>query len=98
MTLDAPKAAVGFDSSIPLQLESLVNPRCLLLPLRHISVREIIERNANQMTLICVAPVRRRAADPEVVGSVSGFAPDIVLLLLAGLFASRVVNRRQSAS
>jgi len=38
------------------------------------------------------------AADPEVVGSVSGFAPDIVLLLLAGLFASRVVNRRQSAS
>ena len=38
------------------------------------------------------------AADPEVVGSVSGFAPDFVLLLLAGLFASRVVNRRQSAS
>ncbi|MDP6324473.1 MAG: hypothetical protein QF684_02765 [Candidatus Thalassarchaeaceae archaeon] len=38
------------------------------------------------------------AADPEVVGSVSGFAPDFVLLLLAGLFASRVINRRQSAS
>ena len=38
------------------------------------------------------------AADPEVVGSVSGFAPDLVLLLLAGLFAGRVVNRRQSAS
>lgn len=38
------------------------------------------------------------AADPEVVGSVSGFASNIVLLLLAGLFASRVINRRQSAS
>ncbi len=38
------------------------------------------------------------AADPEVVGSVSGFTPDLVLLLLAGLFASHVLNRRQSAS
>jgi len=38
------------------------------------------------------------AADPEVVGSVSGFTPDIMLLLLAGLFASHIVNRRQSAS
>ncbi len=38
------------------------------------------------------------AADPEVVGSVDGFAPGIVLLLLAGLFASHVLKRRQSAS
>ena len=38
------------------------------------------------------------AADPEVVGSVNGFAPDMVLLLLAGLFASHVLKRRQSAS
>ena len=38
------------------------------------------------------------AADPEVVGSVSGFAPDLVLLLIAGLFASRVLKRRESAS
>jgi hypothetical protein len=38
------------------------------------------------------------AANPEVVGSVSGFAPDLVLLLLAGLFASRVLNRREAAS
>jgi hypothetical protein len=38
------------------------------------------------------------AADPEVVGSVSGFAPDMVLLLLGGIFASHVLKRRQSAS
>ena len=38
------------------------------------------------------------AADPEVIGSVSGFAPDLVLLLLAGLFASHVLKRRESAS
>ena len=38
------------------------------------------------------------AADPEVIGSVSGFAPDLVLLLLAGLFASRVLKRREAAS
>ena len=38
------------------------------------------------------------AADPEVVGSVDGFTPGIVLLLLAGLFASHVLKRRQSAS
>ncbi|MCS5535792.1 MAG: hypothetical protein NZ802_08055, partial [Candidatus Poseidoniales archaeon] len=38
------------------------------------------------------------AADPEVIGSVSGFAPDLVLLLLAGLFATRVLKRREAAS
>ena len=38
------------------------------------------------------------AADPEVIGSVSGFVPDLVLLLLAGLFASHVLKRRESAS
>ena len=38
------------------------------------------------------------AANPEVIGSVSGFAPDLVLLLLAGLFASRVLKHRESAS
>ena len=38
------------------------------------------------------------AADPEVVGSVSGFMPDLILLLFAGLFASRVLNRREAAS
>jgi hypothetical protein len=38
------------------------------------------------------------AADPEVVGSVNGFAPDLVLLLLAGLFTSHILKRRQSAS
>ncbi len=38
------------------------------------------------------------AADPEVVGSVGSFAPSLVLLLLAGLFTSHVLKRRQSAS
>ena len=38
------------------------------------------------------------AANPEVIGSVSGFAPDLVLLLVAGLFASLVLKRRESAS
>ena len=38
------------------------------------------------------------AADPEVIGSVAGFAPDLILLLIAGLFASHVLKRRESAS
>ena len=38
------------------------------------------------------------AADPSVVGAVSGFAPDMILILLAGLFASQFLRRRESAS
>ena len=38
------------------------------------------------------------AADPTVVGAVSGFAPDLILVLLAGLFASTFLRRRESAS
>ena len=38
------------------------------------------------------------AADPQVIGSVSGFIPNLLILLIVGLFASTILNRRQSAS
>ncbi len=38
------------------------------------------------------------AADPSVVSTVTGFAPDIVLILLSGLFASYLLRRREAAS
>ena len=38
------------------------------------------------------------AADPTVVGAVTGFAPDLLLLLLGGLFAGFVLHRREAAS
>jgi hypothetical protein len=38
------------------------------------------------------------AADPTVIGTVSGFAPNILLILLAGVFASHILQRRESAS
>lgn len=38
------------------------------------------------------------AADPTVVGSVTGFTPDLIVLLLVGIIASHIVNRRESAS
>ena len=38
------------------------------------------------------------AADPSVVGSVTGFTPDLIVLLLVGIIASHIVNRRESAS
>ncbi len=38
------------------------------------------------------------AADPQVIGSVSGFAPNLLILLIAGLFGGAIINRRQSAS
>lgn len=38
------------------------------------------------------------AADPTVVSTVAGFAPDVLLILLAGLFASYLLRRRESAS
>ena len=38
------------------------------------------------------------AADPEVVGAVSGFTPDVLMLLLAGLFTAHLTRRREAAS
>ena len=38
------------------------------------------------------------AADPDVVGSVSGFVPSAILILLAGFIVTHLINRRQSAS
>tara|TARA_A100001037_G_scaffold220663_1_gene198467 strand:- start:963 stop:2774 length:1812 start_codon:yes stop_codon:yes gene_type:complete len=38
------------------------------------------------------------AADPEVIGSVTGFVPDLLILFIAGLFASSILNRREAAS
>jgi len=38
------------------------------------------------------------AADPTAVGAVTGFAPDLLLLLLGGLFAGFVLHRREAAS
>ncbi len=38
------------------------------------------------------------AADPEVIGSVSGFIPNLLILFIAGLFASSILNRREAAS
>ena len=38
------------------------------------------------------------AADPSVVGAVDGFVPDLMILLLAGIIASFIVNRREAAS
>ncbi len=38
------------------------------------------------------------AADPTVVNTVAGFAPDVLLILLAGLFASYLLRRREAAS
>ena len=38
------------------------------------------------------------AADPQVVGSVSGFVPNLVILFIVGLFVSSILNRRESAS
>jgi hypothetical protein len=55
------------------------------------SISERDEGNNEEFLLI-------GAADPKVVGSVSGFVPDLILLLIAGLFVSRVVNRSESAS
>ena len=55
------------------------------------SISERDEGNNEEFLLI-------GAADPEVVGSVSGFVPDLIMLLIAGLFVSRVVNRPESAS
>ena len=55
------------------------------------SISERDEGNNEEFLLI-------GAADPEVVGSVSGFVPNLILLLLAGLFVSRVVNRPEAAS
>ena len=37
------------------------------------------------------------AADPQVIGSVSGFIPNLVILFIVGLFASSILNRRESA-
>ena len=38
------------------------------------------------------------AADPQVIGSVSGFVPNLVILFIMGLFVSSILNRRESAS
>jgi len=38
------------------------------------------------------------AADPDVVGSVSGFVPSIILILFVGFIIAHLINRRQSAS
>ena len=38
------------------------------------------------------------AADPQVIGSVSGFVPNLLILFIVGLFASSILNRRESAS
>ena len=38
------------------------------------------------------------AADPQVIGSVSGFVPSLVILFIVGLFVSSILNRRESAS
>ena len=55
------------------------------------SISERDEGNNEEFLLI-------GAADPKVVGSVSGFVPNLILLLLAGLFVSRVINRPEAAS
>ena len=55
------------------------------------SIAEKDEGNNEEFLLIS-------AANPTVVGAVSGFGPDLVILLLCGLFAGLILRRRESAS